>query len=279
VEAVIRSTAAVKGTPAALVEAILARLRPSIRLAAREGDVERVGGSRIGGLPDLPEGTPWPRLEPLDEDDLPPAYAFILQVDLAETRGLDPEGALPEAGLLSYFYLLEEDDEDDGSCGASLVLFFPPSGPLLRRLAFPDDLPKDRRFRPLQLVPQPEWTVPPPADVGLGYEEVRGHPERIKQLGLWGYVDDRLAEAQGLSPDPGQSVHRLLGHPQMIQSPGLADGTRLLLQADSDPPRRFKGSPRTGMMWGDCGMLYLLLSEEELKARRWELVWTVLEMH
>ncbi len=279
VEATIRSSAAEQGTPAPLVESILSRLRPSIRLVPHEGETDRVGGSRIGGLPDLPEGTPWPRLEALDEDDQPPAYAFILQVDLAEVHGLDPEGVLPEAGLLSYFYLLDEDDLADCTDGTSLVLYFPP-GASLRRLDFPEDLPSDRRFRPLLLVPHPEWTTPPPADVGLDSEEVMGHPELIEQLGLWDDLDDRVAAAQGLSTDQRQTRrHRLLGHPQMIQSPGLADGTRLLLQVDSDPPRVSQGCPRTGMMWGDCGRLYLLLSEDELKTRRWESVWTLLEMH
>jgi uncharacterized protein YwqG len=236
-----------------------------------------VGGSRIGGLPDLPEGTPWPRLDALDEDDLPPAYSFILQVDLAEAHGLDVDGVLPKDGLLSHFYC-EDEEDDSGEAGASLVLHFPASGPPLRQAAFPKGLPQAERYRPLVLAPMLEWTAPPPADVGLDSADVRGRPDLIEQLGLWDELDERVAQAQGIEPGPGTRSHRLLGHPQFIQSPGLAEGTRLLLQVDSDPPARFEDCLRTGMMWGDCGRLYLLLSKSELRKRQYNRVWTSLEM-
>jgi hypothetical protein len=79
---------------------------------------------------------------------------------------------------------------------------------------------------------------------------------------------------------PDAVVHRLLGHPKLIQSPGLADGTRLLLQADSDASRVGRGKhPETGMMWGDSGRLYYLIGEEQLKAHRLtEKPWVTMEM-
>ncbi len=59
-----------------------------------------LGGSRLGGCPDLPEGMEWPRHQgrPL---------AFIAQVNLAEAAPHDPLHELPPSGLLSFFYELE----------------------------------------------------------------------------------------------------------------------------------------------------------------------------
>jgi hypothetical protein len=82
--------------------------------------------------------------------------------------------------------------------------------------------------------------------LGLGEELV------VEHLGLWDTLEERVAEVQGFGPYY-EPKHRLLGHPQLIQGPGLEEGTRLLFQVDSDCIFFDKGYPRTGMMWGDAG--------------------------
>jgi hypothetical protein len=43
--------------------------------------------------------------------------------------------------------------------------------------------------------------------------------------------------------------------------------------------RRVRGRyPNTGMTWGDCGRVYFLLSEEELRSHRLERPWPSVEM-
>jgi len=68
---------------------------PSIRLLAEpQIDAATVGVSRLGGLPDLPAGLPWPA-----NDGTP--LSFIAQLDLGEIATYDTEGSLHRGGLLS----------------------------------------------------------------------------------------------------------------------------------------------------------------------------------
>src|SRR5690349_170759 len=107
-----------QGTPDVVVEALLEGLLPSIRLVAQHpevGEEARVGGCRIGGAPDLPQGTEWPRLSAdarrLAEPGAPSGepLSFLLQVNLAETAFADREQLLPKSGMLYFFFHLDED--------------------------------------------------------------------------------------------------------------------------------------------------------------------------
>jgi uncharacterized protein YwqG len=278
----IRQVARECDTPEVIVEAVVARLLPSIRLVPQqpgEGEEARLGGCRIGGLPDLPAGVEWPRLSTawkLDPKEVAGAddpLPFLLQIDLAEAAPFDLEGALPKTGLLSFFFYWER-DEPSGEADVAYI-HFSRSLRRLRRVPAPDDLPAAGRFRGLDLVPHLEWTVASPADTGVDEALANEH------LDLWNDLEERVAQCQGLEDPQGglAPAHRLLGHPQLIQAPGLADGTRLLLQVDSDPPRTIDQYPRTGMMWGDCGRVYYLVNERQLRAHRLtEKPWAMIEM-
>lgn len=54
-------------------------------------------------------------------------------------------------------------------------------------------------------------------------------------------------------------------------SPGPASEWRLLWQLDTDD--------EAGFMWGDAGRLYLLARDEDLKARRFDRAWLVLQCY
>jgi uncharacterized protein YwqG len=255
---VIHHLARETDTPAVVVDAVVRRLLPSIRLVPQplKAEDERVGGCRIGGAPDLPAKVEWPRLsaavgEPMPEDFPDDPLPFLLQVNLAEVAPVDVGRALPKAGMLYFFFRLDLDEEEEDS----YILFSRSRGPL-RRVAVPPDMPADQRFRERALLPRLEWTVPSPADTGLAEELVNQHLE------LWEELEERVAEAQGLAyyPNGRSPVHRLLGHPRLIQTPGLADGTKLLLQVDSDR--------EIGMMWGDAGTVYYLITDEELRSHK-----------
>ena len=65
--------------------------------------------------------------------------------------------------------------------------------------------------------------------------------------------------------DSDQPLHRVLGHPALIQAPDPRDDgpdLTLLLQIDSDDAN--------GMYWGDCGRLYVWVKADDLAARRFE---------
>jgi uncharacterized protein YwqG len=107
---VIREESSQYCVPDAIVEAVLERLLPSIRLLPQhpeEADAARVGCSRIGGLPDLPSGVHWPCASAqlstgrthLAEQPL----SFLMQLNLAEVSTLDKKQMLPPGGMLYFF--------------------------------------------------------------------------------------------------------------------------------------------------------------------------------
>ena len=90
-----------------------------------------LGGTRLGGLPDLPAAVAWPAV-----GDRP--LSFAAQVRLSEVAG---NGLLPKSGLLSFFVLDEwADGEAPGYLEKAVVLFTPERTPLTR-------LPIPRNFQ------------------------------------------------------------------------------------------------------------------------------------
>ncbi|QYA08715.1 DUF1963 domain-containing protein [Agrobacterium larrymoorei] len=122
-----------------MVGLVASALRPAIVFSSKVDD--RLGGSRIGGTPDLPSGMEWPRRpvpddvdgiaqragEPFDADlrqhlgaGLP--YAFVAQVDLGEAARLgDFSQLLPDAGRLLFFYDMVAGPFDTGVQSAKVI--------------------------------------------------------------------------------------------------------------------------------------------------------------
>lgn len=247
------------GTPADVLSRVAAKMLPAVRLVPQPaGDELPLGTTRVGGRPDLPAGARWPRCRRADAP-----FRFVMQVNLAEVAPFDVAGVLPPAGLLSFFYASNPDDWPGDYAFLAL------SGiDRLRRLAWPRALPERHRYRPLALRPCVEWTLASIEDTG--FDDPEGD---FPHYAFFREAESDVAAAQGLPTANGGNVsaHRLLGHPKMIQSPGLADGTRLLLQADADPAESLGPDlPRTGMTWGSGGRLYFLIDEEALAGRRLE---------
>ncbi len=140
-----------------MVEMVAGALRPAMVFSAKNDD--KLGGSRIGGTPDLPKVIEWPRRpvpddidgiakragEPFDADlrqhlaaGLP--YAFVAQVNLAETAGLgDVAKPLPDAGRLLFFYDLVAGPFDTGVQSAKVIWDRSPAE-ALAHAAMPDSL-------------------------------------------------------------------------------------------------------------------------------------------
>lgn len=117
-------TAAEKHVAAEHMDAVLEALIPAIGLKPAESGESVRGGSRLGGLPDLPIGMEWPRPErPADPRDIAGRgnasaekamldhlsrnlpFAFVGQIDLAEAHALGEVAAdLPDTGRLLFFY-------------------------------------------------------------------------------------------------------------------------------------------------------------------------------
>jgi uncharacterized protein YwqG len=238
-----------------------------------------VGASKIGGRPDLPPGTPWPARNEV-------RLAFLGQINLGELGGFPAARLLPESGLLSFFYHPEQQAWGDLPTdeGSWRVLYLEDIKSLVRS-ELPDDLDSTAVFPTCTCAFHNSLQIP-----GIPADETKSaaafSEKTWVELGEW-YSQPREYPASG---------HRILGLPNTIQnddmefecqlvthgialgseevhSPqasALADGARdwvLLFQLDSDK--------RAGMMWGDAGMLYFWIREEDLNDHRFDRVWMI----
>lgn len=262
-------------------ETIAALAKPCIQLETSPGDdtADRVGGSRLGGAPDLPPGAPWPEWQGTP-------MSFLVQIDLATVAGLPGADVLPSGGLLSFFCDAEGavwNGEPDA--GAWRVLYTP-AGASLERAPIPDAVPEGGIFTACGLATRPGVSLPSHDEpqiraLGLSQDETGAYLE-VRDRGAW---------------ENGPTEHRLLGWPDIIQSAGMelecqlastglgwdwadldrlraelepqAAEWRLLLQLASDDD--------AGMMWGDVGLLYFWIRERDLAARDFSRVWMLME--
>ncbi len=268
---------------------------PSIRLMTESvAQIELgLGESRIGGLPDVPPKFVWPRWKPRlprqdrynaiwDPED-PQPLSFIAQIDLDSLPSID--NALPSRGFLYFFYdgFCEPwgfEPNDRGSCR---VMYFDIDREDLSRAKYPADLPEEFRYSPTRVSTSIELTLPNYAD------DIPEKPPASEK-----YQDLR----ESLAAEPRDVQHRLLGHPQVIQSPmeisvqeatsgyqqkelatyddeivgevlkGAVDW-RLLLQIDSDD--------NPGWMWGDSGRLYFWIRQQDLASKNFASAWLILQ--
>ena len=247
-------------------------LRPKMDIPAS------VYGTRLGGPPVLAPASVWPRYNgrPL---------AFIAQLDL-DSLPVDAVG-IPEGGLLSFFYEQEQstwgfDPKDAGS----FAVVHTPDATEAVAMEWPDDLPEDARYAACSLVAEPTMTLPKVDSVWIESLE-------LDEESLDAYGD--LLEA--ITEEP---INRGLlgGHPDQIQSDmplecamvaaGLYCGDATSYQESELPA--FAAASRDwrlllqvptvediGMMWGDAGCLYYWIREADLRARRFERSWMILQ--
>lgn len=238
--------------PFAELEAMVAKAFAGAGLSARLGDLvspaaailtERVelatlsiGASRLGGPPDLPEGTPWPAVRKVP-------MTFVGQLDLAEVAKLPGPAwgkLLPARGLLSFF-VHDSDPENYARKGA--VIFTEAGAPLVRR-EVPATLATARRAPPascrVELVPTLRLLHPShrtvthamPHDLAEAYRALRPT------------IDLPL-------------VSTLLGHRDRYDGE-VKRGYRLLLQVTSDL--------QAGFEWGDDDELAFFIADKALTA-------------
>ncbi len=261
---------------------VLERLQAgAVRLRTRPAQEQplAVGASKLGGLPDLPAGTAWPRWNGVP-------LGLVAQLRLDELRAYPAAQALPESGWLYFFYDGRQQvfGDQPADRGAWQVIYQPalkPTGALQRQPA-PPDLPDESRFKPRAVDFSAEWTLPqnPP----LFAPALDWTPD--EQHHYEDFIYNRVS-------DRGASRHRLLGHAEEIQddmhlqcqllahgikdeqdprAAALAAGAlswQLLLQVDSDEA--------AGMRWSSAGRLYFWIEQPALKARRFDNVWLALQ--
>ncbi len=283
-----------------VAEPLLAVAAPTIGLAieaVKEAKIP-VGGSKIGGRPDLPVGVDWPSWhEPM---------AFLGQINLAEVAPLDVEGALPASGLLSFFYEtdgeplyssgLEEEagGEPEGSPGYDpskgwRILYHEADPATFARRRTPAKLNEAARF--------PACAARFASGVSL--PDIAG-PE-VWSLRLTAKERSALIELDPeINRHPGEEPgYRLLGHPY-----SLAYSTLVTCAAESGrPPGDHRGVPpgpkwrkilrdvnahwrllfqvdsseQAVMDWGGSGLLHYAIEREALRDRDFSRAWLNLQ--
>ncbi|WP_421999266.1 YwqG family protein [Reyranella sp.] len=275
--------------------------RSNIRLipSSLDEDTTPPGTSKLGGLPDLPDGVAWPTRGPYaytrEEDDYRPPEAwetqslsFLAQINLADVAAAGCDLPLPSAGLLLFFYDAEVQPwgSEPFDAPGTQVLFVR-AGTATRRPV--QGVGRWSPVRPLQLQPSqglPEWSwlkQEMKGDSGYGvsafHDELgklseEDHQEILFEghaFGGWPCEVQGPMEIEcemvrhGLNP--GQS--EAYGDPRMATLRERAKDWRLLLQLDSDEALDW--------LWGDCGKLYFWCREEDLAQRRFERAWTILQ--
>jgi uncharacterized protein YwqG len=254
------------------------RALPSIRLTRGKRTGPTVG--KLGGRPNLPKGTPWPGVE----EGAP--LSFIAQLDLAALPKLR-NVPLPRTGSLFFFYDATNQPwgYDPADLDSAEVIYS--RAPLSAHppRAHHCDLEEEARFVTTPLIASIETTMPP-----LRGSVLRGLGLKEEELKAYYKMVDPLS----------RNAHRIGGHPDQIQGDifleaqlvsngiycgdgsGYEKGRRrgllagaadwhLLLQVDSDI------HTPGGMCWGDTGRLFFLIRHDDLRRRRFEHIWVVLQ--
>lgn len=257
------------------VEVLMAATRSSVRLVQRpDATAEVPGRSRIGGNPELAPGAPWPTTP--DGRHL----AFVAQLDLAAMPGDVTHDLLPTDGWFHVFYDAARQPwgNDPADRGGWAVTYTSAGIPLDTRPVPDDEVPTAERA--VLLEPVVDETVVRP--FSLDALTILGEAENHTYADA---LDDWLDELEDQAKD--DPVHRLLGHPDTIQSGDIqtpsqltapaeladrATDWRLLVQFDSD-------YDHTGIDFGDAGRIYLTIHDRDLAARRWDRTWLTLQCY
>jgi uncharacterized protein YwqG len=275
-------------------DSIISRLEPSIRLRARKCSLSNleIGESRIGGTPDLPSNFQWPSWIAYEPTMKGPGkdigirlLDFIAQINLSAIEGLLPSSPLPDRGTLYFFYDLENQpwgfSPRDKQGARVYYTELPPEQ--LQRTESPAG---ESKSQVCKLETELQWTLTDVMEIDV--------PEKESDT----YCD--LSYDINDNSDNGL-VHRMLGHPQLIQSEmrlecelvanGIYCGdaeaygsTRaaelekqaadwmLLLQIDTD-----ENNP--GWMFGDCGRIYFWIRRQDLAATNFDNICVILQCY
>lgn len=260
-------------------EEIKKQLKSRIQLTLEplNDDELKLGQTKIGGIPDLYISTEWPVTR------AGKSMSFIGQINCAEMAAADKSGMLPRTGLLSFFYCADQEawgfNPEDSD--RFKVLFTTELNGLQQR-DFPVDLEPHSIFEANYVIATsclslPNWEsnhikgllTDKELDVYLEFSEGYGNQ-------MLGYADC----IQGTMELECQLVTNGLycGDASGYNDPkrrelekGVEDWV-LLLQVDSE-------EEKTGMMWGDLGRLYFWIRSQDLKEKRFDKAWCILQCY
>lgn len=192
----------------------------------------KIGTTKIGGHPDLPAATAWPRVgKARDAQPL----AFLAQVDLAEVSAHLRRGDLPASGLLSFFV----GDEPDGDYLETSCVLYTKTRKKLVRHDVPDDFTGEI-YQACRVDVVPTLKVAPPDHPGATRKLTKAQRERYAE-DVYFTVDEDI---------------QLLGTRDHAYNGSVGNSARLLLQLPSND--------QAGMQFGDADTLSIFIDEKRL---------------
>ncbi|WP_106918921.1 YwqG family protein [Bacillus cereus] len=232
-----------------LKEELINTVFPCIKVVPKQQGTVAIGSSKMGGVPDLPALFEYPKHKgnPLQ---------FIAQFNLSDLQNVGMNHNLPKTGILYFFGIENYFEENVNLTEAGRVLYY--------------DVPVEQLRRENEI--QAKYN-----QCAITFELTYKLPE----LFIEDEADsDRFLQLlEELIPD-NYDNHQMFGEPFSVQEEVLYETGEymgvdpqqmtLLFQIDSD-------HKNCNMVWGELGMLYFCISNEDLKNQRFENTCCVLQ--
>lgn len=276
-------------------------LKDTIRLYQQEADENSIaiGQTKIGGKPDLPPEISWitetNHVETTKrkflffknkiQETVTKPLSFIAQINLSETAPFDKENLLPKTGLLYFFYSAEQEawGFDYSDKNKFKIIYWDGDFSELKRIDFPNDLPKHACYTPCSVDIKSEISLPSyehsvyddftDEENDKFWEEVVYNDGNLNKL--LGYSDNIQNEMELECELVTNGLY--CGDPSGYNDPRAnalepnAKNWCLLLQIDSNDENE--------MMWGDCGRLYFWIKKDDLLNKNFEKSWFSLQCY
>lgn len=252
-------------------------VRPVIELELNPTAEENIPNnySKIGGKPDLPKDYNWPKTGELK------SMSFIAQLNMEDIKQHDEENLFPSDGTISFFYCADQQawGFDPNDKNSFKVIYFN-SSQNLQKADFPTDLESESIFKPNTIKFTKSLSIPTWDDdsiVGLiededsdNYFEV-SHGSENQILGYANNIQNTM-ELECQLVTNGLYCGDTSGYndPRRKELEREKKDWVLLLQIGSE-------DEETGMMWGDLGRIYFWIKKQDLKDKKFENTWCILQ--
>jgi len=260
-------------------EGIIQLIRPSIGISTKKlsSDNLKIGKSKIGGKPDMPENIDWPTLNnsPL---------IFCAQYNVAEMKKYDTENLLPKEGMFYIFLGINEEWNGFSIDENVSKIFFIENLENLERKEYPESLNEDNKIDPAEIVYFERLTLPDDENYKLLYFN-----EKYEDFYFYFYQETDEFLTENLY-EPFDSMHQILGEDRSIQSSVVYDFAKNELNIKNDEEhvekwndifeysKSYKLLIQLDCMdsntnlnkFGGTGVFYIGLKEEELKKMKFD---------
>lgn len=204
-------------------EKIIKLIKPAIGILTKkmESDNLKIGGSKIGGKPDLPKDISWPRL---NDSDL----VFCAQYNISELKKFDVENLLPEKGMFYIFIGINGEFNEFSVEQKDYKIFFIENLEELERKEYPTTLKKEGKVEPAEIHYFESLTIPDDENYKLIYFD-----EKYEDFYFYFYQDTEEYIAEELNQN-ADNMHQILGEDKSIQSSVVYEFSREELDVSYD---------------------------------------------